>query len=134
MRTMALDMGDVWVGTAISDGLGLTCRPLRTVKRPELEAFLRDTFAEYGVEQVVVGLPTTMSGTESDQTRKTRAVFDRLQKFFSAQQWYLIDERLSSHQALEHQRDVKKQRRTPQSKQESHSIAAAFILQDFLRK
>ena len=46
----------------------------------------------------------------------------------------MIDERLTSHQALEHQRDVKKQHRTKESKRESHSIAAAFMLKEYLNK
>lgn len=125
-------MGDVWVGTAISDALGITCRPYKTVKRPELFTFLQDALTTEKVGTVIVGLPTTLAGTESEQTRKTLAVFEELQQKFSTITWKLLDERLTSQQAIEHQRDVKKQRRSAQSKQEVHSLAAAFILKEWL--
>ena len=133
MRVLALDMGDVWVGSAISDGLGITCRPLETVKRPELNDFLARVMSEYEVGTVVVGLPTPMSGNDSEQTVKTRAIFAQLKVAFPGVLWDMIDERLTSHQALEHQRDVKKQHRTKESKRESHSIAA-FMLKEYLNK
>lgn len=132
MRTLALDMGDVWVGTAISDGLGITCRPLETVKRPELVAFLTKIIPELGVQRVVVGLPVSMTGNETEQTRKTRAVIEKLQKQFHTIEWVTADECMTSQQATAHQRDVKKQRRSSESKKQSHSLAAAFILQQFL--
>jgi putative Holliday junction resolvase len=132
MRILALDMGDVWVGTAISDALGITCRPFGTVKRPELMTFLKKALVEERIGMVIVGLPTTLAGKESEQTRKTLAVFDELKAAFPAIEWKMLDERLTSHQAVVHQRDVKKQRRSVESKRESHSLAAAFILKEWL--
>jgi putative Holliday junction resolvase len=41
-------------------------------------ARLRDLVAELDAEQVVVGLPLSLSGGESDQTRETRAFAERL--------------------------------------------------------
>lgn len=132
MRTLALDMGDVWVGTAISDELGITCRPLKTVKRPELISFLQETITQFAVGTVVVGLPTSLSGGDTEQTRKTRKIMDELRAQFSKVAWEFLDERLTSYQAVAHQRDVKKQRLSAQSKEESHSLAAAFLLRDYL--
>jgi putative Holliday junction resolvase len=131
-KTLALDLGDVWVGTAISDVLGITCRPFETVKLPELHPFLKKTISEQGIGTIVVGHPKTMSGTSSNQTKRIEAMCAELEDAFPAITWVWADERLSSRHAINHQQTVKKQKRSKQSKNEVHSLAAAFILQGYL--
>lgn len=131
-RVLALDLGDVWVGTAISDVLGITCRPFETVKLPDIKIFLEKTINEQGVGTIVVGHPKTMSGTSSDQTKRIESMRAQLEKRFSNVTWVWADERLSSQHAISHQQNVKKQKRSKQSKNEVHSLAAAFILQGYL--
>ena len=131
-RTLALDLGDVWVGTAISDVLGITCRPFETVKLPDLHTFLQRVIPEQGIGTIVVGHPKTMSGTSSNQTKRIEAMRSELEKHFPTVSWVWADERLSSQHAISHQQNIKKQKRSKQSKNEVHSLAAAFILQGYL--
>ncbi|MFA6263523.1 MAG: Holliday junction resolvase RuvX [Candidatus Babeliales bacterium] len=133
MRILALDLGDRWVGTALSDALGITCKPYKTVTVPELHDFLRVVIPQERVTTVVIGYPKTFSGGQSDQTRKVVAVKEKLEQQFGtvndvAIAWILWDERLSSKRAAE----LVQKARTPEEKQKSHSIAAAFILQNYL--
>jgi len=132
MRILALDLGDVWVGTAVSDALGLTCRPLQTVKRKDLIVFLKETIPALSIGKVLLGLPAGSHGQDTEQTKKTRAFFDDCRVRFAAVEWELFDEFLTSKIAVDHQRDVKKQKLSVQSKHESHSLAAAFLLRDYL--
>jgi putative Holliday junction resolvase len=132
MRILGLDMGDVWVGTALSDPMGIICRPLQTVKLKELYTFLDTTIPHYSIAEAVVGIPLAQDGSDSPQAVKIRAAYKELCARYRKVNWYLLDEHLTSVAALEHQRDVKKQKRSAQSKQESHSIAAAYLLKDFL--
>jgi putative Holliday junction resolvase len=127
MKIMALDLGDAWVGTAITDPLRFFSKPYKTVAAEELETFLQETFAKEKISIVVVGYPKTMQGTESDQTRLVVATKEKLELMFSAQQWVLWDERLSSKQA----RSMKNPKNKIE-KLEQHSIAAAIILQSYL--
>lgn len=127
MKVLALDLGDVWTGSAISDILGITSRPLKTVHTKDLDAFIEETIKSEPIKTIVIGYPKTLSGTESEQTKKVLAKKEELSKKFSSVQWVLWDERLSSKHAAK-----LKKSRTKEDKIRSHSIAAASILQTYL--
>ena len=78
---LALDHGSARCGCAVSDPTGLLATPLEPVLAPESRrglARLRELVRELGVERVVVGLPLSLSGGESDQTREARVFAARL--------------------------------------------------------
>lgn len=128
MKILALDLGDAWVGTALSDPLKITCKPHETTAIANLSSFLEKLFQQQMIDTVVVGYPTTLSGgTESDQTRKIVATKDELAQQFPDKTWVLWDERLSSKRA-----DQLKRATNKEEKIKSHSVAAAFILQSYL--
>ncbi len=134
MKILSLDLGDKWVGSAISDALGITCRPYKTVKIEDLIPFLEKVLPEENVGIVVVGRPTTLKGKESEQTLKIIEKKEELEKQFCSLdhrkvEWILWDERLSSKRAAQ---TMGKKYRTKEAKIDSHSIAAAFILQSYL--
>lgn len=78
MRILALDIGDVRIGLAISDALGITANPLETYWRSKNDeqkdiAYIAKLAADKGVERIVLGLPINMDGTEGERVDKTRA-------------------------------------------------------------
>jgi putative holliday junction resolvase len=76
MRVLALDYGSARCGCALSDPTGTIVTPMDTVMRPATKrgfARLRELVRERGVERVVVGLPLSLDGTDTEQTRETRA-------------------------------------------------------------
>ena len=127
MKILALDIGDVWIGTAYSDPLGITATPFQTIKAKDLELFIAQQIKEQKINTVVVGYPKTMRGTESEQTKKIVATKEDLEKKFPNIEWIFWDERLTSKQAKHF-----KKARDQKSKEKSHSIAAAFILSGYL--
>jgi len=127
MKILALDIGDRWTGVAISDPLGILPRPYDTFKTAELYAALEKTIAKEHVSTIIVGLPTTLRGTESDQTKKVIAMTDELKKHFPNIEWKLWDERLTSKQAASI-----KSTKTKEDKLRSHAIAAAIFLSTYL--
>lgn len=128
MKILALDIGDVWTGSAISDPMGIIAKPFKTVKSIQLIDFLKNTFQSEKIKDVVVGYPKTMKGTESEQTKKTTGLVEQLKNIFPEIQFILWDERLSSKRA-----DVlKRGAKSPAEKEASHSRAAAFILSSYL--
>ena len=127
MKILALDIGDRWTGMAISDPLGILPRPYDTVKTAELFTSLEKIIPKERISIIVVGLPTTMRGTESDQTKKVLALTETLKNLFPAIEWKMWDERLTSKQAA-----TIKSTRTKEDKLRSHAIAAAIFLSSYL--
>lgn len=127
MKIMALDLGDAWVGVALTDPLRFFAKPYTTIPAADLELRLYEIFTKEKISIVVVGHPKTMQGTESDQTRVVVATKEKLEQMFMQQKWVLWDERLSSKQA----RSLKNPKNKAE-KLEQHAIAAAIILESYL--
>lgn len=127
-KIAALDLGDQWVGIALSDALGMFAKPYTTITAHELYKELEKFFDnEPTIKTVVVGYPKTMKGTESDQTRKVVAIKEELETKFPSLEWILWDERLSSKRA-----DTVSKGTSKEEKLKSHARAAAFILDSYL--
>jgi putative Holliday junction resolvase len=137
MRFVGVDLGERRIGLAVSDASATLARPLRTIERDRsderaarglLEA-IAALHAEDEVSGVVVGLPTHLDGTASDQTARVRKMVDLLASRLTIP-IALQDERLSSHEAEErlalHERDWRKR------KAKLDAASAAVILQDYL--
>jgi putative holliday junction resolvase len=126
-KIMALDLGDQWVGSALSDSLKILARPYKTVPTSELIPFLQQLLTQEPIDIIVIGYPKTMGGKESEQTRKVLVTYQTLTSQFPALRFVLWDERLSSKRA-----EAINRARTREEKIKSHSVAAAFILDSYL--
>ncbi len=124
---MALDLGDQWVGIALSDASGLIARPLTTVQLSELTGVLNKLITDERIQSIVVGYPRTMAGKESEQTKKIIAQKEILEKEFAQIPFVLWDERLSSQRA-----GTLGPQKNKEEKLRSHARAAAFILDSYI--
>jgi putative Holliday junction resolvase len=102
-RIMALDVGKIRVGVALSDPLGYTAQPLLTLWRKtrgeDMRSLLR-LIRKHEVVKIVVGNPLHMSGDISPWAAKVHEFADELHKR-SGLPIQLWDERLSSVAAHE---------------------------------
>ncbi|HSZ13633.1 MAG TPA: Holliday junction resolvase RuvX [Solirubrobacteraceae bacterium] len=81
MRVLALDYGSARCGCALSDPTGTIVTPVDVIERPATKrgfARLRELVRERDVERVVVGLPLSLAGGDTQQTRETRAFAEEL--------------------------------------------------------
>jgi putative holliday junction resolvase len=124
-KALALDLGDTWTGTALSDGSKMFARPFETVKTIDLPNFLDQTFKNEKIDTVVVGYPQTLKGTESAQTKKIVEQKEALEKLHPDKKWVFWDERYTS----QHAKDIQGKK---QDKHKVHSIAAALFLETYL--
>ncbi len=80
-RVLALDYGSARCGVAVSDPTGTLATPLVPVLRADTRKGMQRVVAlvaELEAARVVVGLPLSLSGEDSDQTREARAFVQRL--------------------------------------------------------
>jgi putative holliday junction resolvase len=82
MRLLALDVGDVRVGIAVSDELELGAYPVVThVRQGSLKKDVNAISiiaAEQEVDGIVVGMPTSLDGSEGPQAKKVRGFAEAL--------------------------------------------------------
>ena len=80
---LALDYGSARCGCAVSDPTGVLATPIEPVLRPKSRrglGRLRGLVRELDVDRVVVGLPLSLSGADSGQTREAREFADLLSR------------------------------------------------------
>jgi putative Holliday junction resolvase len=78
---LALDVGDVRIGVAVSDERRVIAQPLEVIHRVGYGPDSRRVLAlceQYGTREVVLGLPLNMDGSEGSQAKKVRAFGDML--------------------------------------------------------
>jgi len=122
-RVLALDHGSARCGVAVSDPTGTLATPLEPILRPNTRKGFNRLLAavrEHAPDTVVVGLPLSLSGRDSAQTREARGFAERLAAHLDIPV-ELYDERFTTALA---------QRRPGLAAEDSR--AAAVLLEDWL--
>jgi putative holliday junction resolvase len=125
MRVLALDYGASSCGCAVSDPTGVLASPIEPVAAPGSRrglGRLRALVEQLDVQRVVVGLPVSLRGGDSEQTVETREFARRLAAALPVAV-ELFDERFTTSLA----------RRTGGAGDE-HSRAAAHLLEAWLAR
>ena len=132
-RIIGLDVGDRWMGVALSDPMGIIARPLVILERrdelTDAEAVVK-LVNHYQAGKVVVGLPRLLTGIVGTQAERVQQFASRLASLTDAPVLFQ-DERFSTADA----RDIMKANRKKKkgfSKERDDAVAAAVILQDWL--
>lgn len=135
MRIMGLDFGSKTVGVAVSDPLLLTAQGVEIIRRKE-ENKLRRTLArieelieEYEVEELVLGLPKHLNGSEGVRVEFTEEFRDKLERR-TGLPVVMWDERLTTVSADRTMMEagIRREHR----KEYVDKLAAVFILQGYL--
>jgi putative holliday junction resolvase len=125
---IALDIGDKRIGVAAASMITGLPRPVTTIIRtPEVFEQLAILLKEQRAESVVIGLPRNLSGEDTPQTNVVRTFGAQLASKIDIPV-YWTDEALTSQQA---ETELKARRRT-YDKKDIDSLAACYILNDFL--
>ena len=131
---MGLDVGSKTVGIAISDELGWTAQGLKTLKIDEEKnkfgfEEIGQLIKEYGISQVVIGLPKNMNGSVGPRGEASKRYAEEIENQFSVST-ILWDERLTTMAAerVLLEADVSRKKR----KKVIDKMAAMMILQGYL--
>jgi putative holliday junction resolvase len=127
---LGVDVGKARVGIASSDRDGLLATPVATLARADAdERAFRILVEEFGVAEIVVGLPISLSGADTASTTDAREFAAAVAAWVEIPV-RLVDERLSTVSAQRALRDSG--RRTKGSRPVIDQVAAVIILQNAL--
>jgi len=132
LRIMAIDYGDARTGVAISDPTGLLAGHTAVIRsrKPEFVAEeLARIAAEHGVEELVMGFPRNMDGTEGPRAERYRAFADRVEEAVGRRP-VLWDERRTTVEA--HNILHASGKRMKEHKKTVDAVAATLILEGYL--
>jgi putative Holliday junction resolvase len=128
---LCIDFGLKRCGLALSDPNRIIASPLQTIESIQLETWLEQEIPKRQIEEIVLGYPTRLDGSDSHVTENVRLLKSALEKKFSNIPIKLFDERFSSKMASEaiYQMGHKKKKH---DKSLVDQVAAAMILQEYL--
>jgi len=129
---LGLDFGEVRIGVAKSDPMGIIVQPLAVIEAKDQAKALdgiRRLVEEEHIDKIIVGLPKKLNGTFSQTTQRVLEWVSYLQKNLAVpvETW---DERLSSKEAerVLLEGDLSRRKR----KQHIDKISAQIILKSYL--
>ncbi len=129
---LALDIGEVRVGIAVSDASGSVAMPVKVLPAQEVLSCAR-TFRllieDYEPDVLVCGLPQTLAGEEGPQAARIRAAAERISRVTNLPVAF-TDERLSSREAKRILREQGLTERSMRGKVDM--VAASLFLQTWL--
>ena len=132
MKIMAVDLGQVRTGLAVSDPTEQLASPVGTITEKNTDKLLEKVAAaarEQGVQQLVVGHPRNMDGSRGESARRAETFAAALEQA-AALPVVLGDERMTTVSAIGYlnQTDTRGKKR----KAVVDTVAATIILQDYL--
>lgn len=133
-RILGIDYGDVRVGVAISDPLGITAQGLDTlVINGDDKLFISlivNLIKEYDVSDIVIGYPKNMDGTLSKKTEKVDNLIPQIEKLGVTV--HKIDERLTTVSSYKTMRELGISQKN--KNKVADKLSAIYILEGYLNK
>lgn len=128
---LALDIGSVRIGVAISDPLGIFAQGVGFLdaKGNWLEDLAR-LINEHDVSTIVVGLPVRTSGKQDKEANEIVSLVEKLKKIFPDITFILWDERYTTAMAQKFLRESNMSGKKRRSKVDM--VAASLLLQSYL--
>lgn len=131
-RILGIDYGDVRVGLAVSDPLGITAQGLDTLVINNNDRIflkgIREYVEKFDIDTLVIGYPKNMDGSKSKKTDKIDKLIEELEKMnLKIIKW---DERLTTVSAYRAMLDM----HISQKKKNTYAdkLAATYILEGYL--
>jgi len=131
-RILAIDYGQKRTGLAVTDILRITANPLCTIETKVLPSWLTAELQKGEIDEVVIGHPTQMNGTDSESMKYITPFMGWFRNHFPSVPLVPFDERFTS--VLAHQAMIAggMKRKDRQDKAVVDRIAACIILEDYL--
>ena len=132
-KFIGLDVGDVRIGVAKCDPLGILATALEVIDRNVIDPVkrIKEILDDEGTKKIVVGMPKSLDGTKKRQTEKVEEFVAILQKKIEGIEIIYIDERYSTTEAEHYLKNYSKKNGKAR-RQVVDMVAASIILQKHL--
>jgi len=132
LRKLGIDYGSKYIGLAVSDRTNTIAQSKEVLKKNDLKdilKILKEYISNYEIDEIVVGMPTSLNGTKGPRAKKTDEFINFLNNHLEIKvtEW---NERYTTMIAEKSmiEADLSRKKR----KQLVDKIAAALILQNYL--
>lgn len=132
-KYLGLDVGDVRIGVAKSDILGILATPLEVIRRLEQDPVkrIKELLKIENTNGIVVGMPKSLDGTIKRQAEKVNEFIQELKNNIDGLEIFTVDERYTTVEAEHYLKNYSK-KNPRERRQIVDMVAAAIILQKFL--
>ena len=132
-RLLSIDYGRKRCGIAVTDVLQIVATGLTTVATHTLVDFVKNYVEKEEVDRIVVGLPTTMRGEQSESMKYIVPGINRLRKVLPEMEIVFFDERFTSVLAHKSMLESGMKKSGRRDKAVVDEISATIILNDYLQ-
>ncbi len=132
-RLLSIDYGRKRCGIAVTDSLRIVATGLTTVSSASLIQFLKEYTKKETVDEIIVGLPTTLRGEPSESMRYITPAINRLKKELPDIPVTFWDERFTSVLAHRSMLDSGMKKMARRDKAAVDEISATILLNDYLQ-
>ena len=131
-RVLALDIGTVRIGAAISDSLGIIAQGLGVwnAENDEWRKNFDEAIRTYDPKIIVAGLPLRTDGKDSEAAIRISGIIEALRNEYPGRKFVFQDERFTTVIAQRAMIEADTSRR--KRKKNVDKVAAVIILQDWL--
>ncbi len=126
-------MGDVRIGVAKCDPLGILATALEVIDRNVSNPIerIKEIIEDEGTRKLVVGMPKSLDGTKKRQTEKVEEFVEELKANISGIEIIYVDERYTTTEAEHYLKNYSKKNGRDRRKVVD-MVAASIILQKYL--
>ena len=132
-KFIGLDVGDVRIGVAKSDPLGILATSLEVIERKKEDPIkrIKEILSEEGTRKIVVGLPRSLDGTKKRQAEKVEEFIEQMKQKSDNVEVITVDERYTTTEAEHYLKNYSK-KSGKERRKVVDMVAASIILQKYL--
>lgn len=132
-KFIGLDIGDVRIGVAKSDPLGILATSLEVIDRNKVDPInrLKEIISDEGTRKIVVGIPKSLDGSKKRQVEKVEEFVNCMKEKIENIEIFFVDERYTTTEAEKYLKTYSK-KNGKERRKVVDMVAASIILQTYL--
>lgn len=132
-KFIGLDVGDVRIGVAKCDPLGILATALEVIDRNVTDPIerIKEILSDEGTRKIVVGMPKSLDGTKNLQAEKVEKFISEMKEKIERIEVIAVDERYTTTEAEHYLKNYSK-KSGKERRKVVDMVAASIILQKYL--